>query len=194
LLIASSTGGPSALMTVLGGLPRPLLVPVLVVQHMPPVFTRMLADRLASELERDVVEATDGLPVVPDRVYVAPGDRHMVVRATPAPMIQLVDSGPVNQVKPAADPLFASATRVWGGALVACVLTGMGHDGRDGCVQVRAAGGRVLVQDRATSAAWGMPGAVAQAGLADGVYPLDAIAGALTIALAGAVPAGAPRG
>jgi two-component system chemotaxis response regulator CheB len=177
LVIGSSTGGPEALARVLPHLPATLPVPVLLTQHMPPVFTTQFAQRLDRLSALRVVEASDGTPLLPGTAHLAPGDRHLVVRATPrGPVTALTQDPPENFCRPAVDPLFRSAVSVYRGAVLAVVLTGMGSDGRSGAGDVRTAGGTVLVQDQATSVVWGMPGAVAQAGFADEVLPLDRVA------------------
>ncbi|MEN1977007.1 protein-glutamate methylesterase/protein-glutamine glutaminase [Cellulomonas sp. P4] len=185
VVLGSSTGGPEALSRVLGALSAPPPVPVLVVQHMPPVFTRQLAARLDRLGPATVVEATDGEALRPGTVYVAAGDHHLeVARTAGALRTVLTDGPPVNFCRPAVDVLFRSAVRELGGQLLAVVLTGMGADGRTGCEDVVAAGGTVLVQDEATSVVWGMPGAVATAGLAHRVLPLGEVAPALEAVLA----------
>ena len=178
--VASSTGGPNALTHLLSALPRAFPLPVLVVQHMPPIFTTMLADRLGRAASRPCLEGTDGMPVRDGHIYVAPGDYHMVIRAQgEVPVLRLEQSPPENFCRPSADHLFRSLVRVYGGAVTAVVLTGMGRDGLEGARAVSKAGGTVIVQDEPTSVVWGMPGAVAQAGLAHRVLPLDVIAATL---------------
>ncbi|TFV47220.1 chemotaxis response regulator protein-glutamate methylesterase [Blastococcus sp. TF02A-35] len=188
LVIGSSTGGPEALARVLPALPANLPVPVLLAQHMPPVFTRQFAQRLDRLCALRVVEAVDGTPLVPGTVHLAPGDHHLVVRANAraAFTTSLNQSPPENFCRPAVDPLFRSAVAAYDGAVLGVVLTGMGADGRNGCGEIRNAGGTVVVQDQATSVVWGMPGAVTQAGYADEVLPLDRIAEAIQRHLAGA--------
>jgi two-component system chemotaxis response regulator CheB len=177
VVVAVSTGGPQALANFLPGLPPGLPVPVLVVQHMPPLFTRILAERLSSLGPNPVVEGVDGAPVCPGRVVIAPGGAlHMVVTPGAPPLLKLVSTPPENSCRPAADPLFRSAAEVWGRGLLAVVLTGMGRDGCAGAALVRERGGGVLVQDRETSVVWGMPGAVVEAGLADAELPLPELA------------------
>lgn len=177
VVVGSSTGGPEALSRVLRGITAPLPVPVLVVQHMPPVFTRQLAGRLDRLGPSTVVEAADGTPLLPGTVTVAAGDHHLeVVRGAAGATARLTRSAPVNFCRPSVDVLFRSAVEAWGGDVLAVVLTGMGADGRTGCQDVVRAGGRVLVQDEATSVVWGMPGAVAMAGLAHAVIPIDEVA------------------
>jgi two-component system, chemotaxis family, protein-glutamate methylesterase/glutaminase len=175
--LTSSTGGPNALTTVLSQLPAEFPLPILIVQHMPPLFTAMLADRLAKASGRPCSEAKDGDPVRPGHAYVAPGDKHMTVREELGQaVIRLVDGPPENFCRPSADPLFRSMAEVYGASLLGVVLTGMGQDGLEGARAVSAAGGRIVVQDEATSVVWGMPGAVAQAGLANAVMPLGGVA------------------
>lgn len=175
--IASSTGGPNALSVVLRGLPADFAPPVLVTQHMPPAFTAALADRLARETGRPCREAAQGERVLPGRIYVAPGEHHMTVMTRERePVIRLDQGPPENHCRPAADPMLRSVAAVYGPAALAVVLTGMGEDGRRGCGEIRARGGRVVAQDEPTSVVWGMPGAVVNAGLADAVLPLDRIA------------------
>jgi two-component system, chemotaxis family, protein-glutamate methylesterase/glutaminase len=188
LVIGSSTGGPEALARVLPQLPASLPVPVLLVQHMPPVFTRQFAQRLDRLCPLRVVEASDGTPLAPGTVHLAPGDHHLVVRsAGPRSGLQtgLHQGPPENFCRPAVDSLFRSAVTAFDGAVLAVVLTGMGADGRNGAGEIRAAGGTVLVQDQNTSVVWGMPGAVSQAGYADEVLPLDRIPEAINRHLAG---------
>lgn len=177
LAIGSSTGGPEALARVLGALPAALPVPVLVVQHMPPVFTKMFAERLDRTCPVHVVEAADAMPVEPGTVYIAPGDRHLtVVRRGTTVVTRLTGDPPENSCRPAVDVLFRSMVPVYGGAVLAAVLTGMGHDGRRGAELLRTAGAEIVAQDEASSVVWGMPGAVVEGGLADAVLPLDSIA------------------
>jgi two-component system chemotaxis response regulator CheB len=181
LAVGCSTGGPDALGKVISGLPADLPVPMVVVQHMPPVFTRMFAERLNRSTPLTVVEATDGMPVRPGTVFIAPGDRHLtVIRRGTEVVTRLTDGPPENSCRPAVDVLFRSIAQVYGGAVVATVLTGMGQDGRKGAEALHGAGAAVVVQDEASSVVWGMPGAVASAGVADAVLPLDDIASFLT--------------
>src|SRR5262245_60720237 len=178
LLIGSSTGGPQALTSVIGHL-APVIdrVPVLITQHMPPTFTTILAEHLARASGRQAREAEDGEPIVPGRVYVAPGGRHMLVgRKNNAAAIQLDDGPLVNFCKPAVDPLFSSAVKFWNSAILALILTGMGSDGTRGGTEIVTTGGSVIAQDEATSVVWGMPGAAANAGICSAVLPLDQIA------------------
>jgi two-component system chemotaxis response regulator CheB len=184
LLVGCSTGGPDALSRVLEDLPATLPVPVLVVQHMPPVFTAMFAERLDRVSPLRVREAAAGDVVTAGEVLVAPGGHHLVVQRSAGVVRAVIDDGPPeNFCRPAVDTLFRSAVQVYGGHALALVLTGMGHDGLAGCRLLAEHGARIVVQDEETSVVWGMPGAVAGAGLAHEVLPLDAIAGKLTAAL-----------
>jgi two-component system, chemotaxis family, protein-glutamate methylesterase/glutaminase len=196
LVIGSSTGGPEALATVVPHLPASLPVPVLLVQHMPPVFTRQFAQRLDRLSALRVVEAVDGTPLQPGTVHLAPGDHHLVIRADRGGQFRtaLNQDPPENFCRPAVDPLFRSAVAAYGGRVLAVVLTGMGSDGRNGAGEIRNAGGTVVVQDQATSVVWGMPGAIVQAGFADEVLPLDRIAEAIHRHLAAAPAAPAAAG
>jgi two-component system chemotaxis response regulator CheB len=178
LLIGSSTGGPQALMTLVAGI-GPVIDqhPVLITQHMPPTFTTILAEHLARASGRPAHEAIDGEAIKPGRIYLAPGGRHMrVVRANPLPVIALDDGPQINFCKPAVDPLFSSAIDVWQAGILAVVLTGMGSDGSQAGKAIVAAGGNIIAQDEATSVVWGMPGAVANAGVCAAVLPLNQIA------------------
>ncbi|MHA7132001.1 protein-glutamate methylesterase/protein-glutamine glutaminase [Oerskovia turbata] len=187
VVVGSSTGGPDALRRIFSGIHEPLPVPVLVVQHMPPVFTRQLAERLDREGPMTVVEAAGGENLAPGNVYLAPGGRHLEVARHGASIVTVVtDTPPVNFTRPSVDVLFRSAVRVLGGEVLALVLTGMGSDGRDGAGEVAGAGGHVLAQDEETSVVWGMPGAVVNAGHSHQVLPLDHVANALVAATEGA--------
>ncbi|MGE0709866.1 MAG: chemotaxis response regulator protein-glutamate methylesterase [Planctomycetota bacterium] len=177
VVLAASTGGPGALDLVLPPLARDLRVPVLVVQHMPPVFTRYFAERLTRKCGVPVREGEGGAPLEPGCIWVAPGGLHMsVVARGGRAELELSDAPPEHGCRPAADVLLRAAADVWGAGVLAVVLTGMGHDGRAGCARVRAAGGRVLAQDEQSSVVWGMPGEVVRAGLADEVLPLPLVA------------------
>jgi two-component system, chemotaxis family, protein-glutamate methylesterase/glutaminase len=176
VVIAVSTGGPAALAEVLPAFVPQARVPILIVQHMPAAFTGRLAERLSAICGREVREASDGLPVVQDSVFLAPGGRHMELAGmTVSPRIRLTDAPPENSCRPAADVLFRTAAKIWGSGTLGVVLTGMGRDGLAGSRAVVEAGGRVIVQDEFSSVVWGMPGEVAKAGLADVVLPLGQI-------------------
>ena len=177
VVIGSSTGGPNALATLWAGLSGTLAVPVFVVQHMPPMFTTLLAERLDKVGTVTTREAVHDGVVTPGTCWLAPGDHHMLLaRGRSGECVRLNQDAPESSCRPAVDPLFRSAARLYGPGVLAVVLTGMGSDGKLGAEAVRAAGGQVVVQDDATSVVWGMPGAVANAGLADAVLPLDRIA------------------
>ena len=178
LLIGASTGGPPALNAILGAIGKMIdHAPVLITQHMPPTFTTILAEHIARASGRPAAEAKDGERIRAGHIYVAPGGLHMrVARQDGAPVIALDDGPPVHFCKPAVDSLFASAAAQWGSWNLGVVLTGMGCDGALGAAQLVAAGGGIIAQDEASSAVWGMPGRVAQAGLASAVLPLDQIA------------------
>src|SRR5689334_14039956 len=177
LAIGSSTGGPDALTKVLTSIPADLPVPIVITQHMPPVFTRMFAERLDRSTPLHVVEATDGMELTPGWAYIAPGDSHLVLhRRGTATLTQLSGAPPENSCRPAVDVMFRSVAALYGASAFAAVLTGMGQDGRGGAKVLRDAGAEVLAQDEATSVVWGMPGAVVGAGLADEILPLDKIA------------------
>jgi len=176
IAIGCSTGGPDALARVVKMLPSGLPVPVLVVQHMPPVFTRMFAERLDRGSALRVVEATADMPLEAGTVYIAPGDYHLeVVRRGTAVTTALNTGPPENFCRPAVDVLFRSVNRTYGRSTIAVVLTGMGHDGRGGCAELARSGAEIVAQDEATSVVWGMPGSVVSAGLATAILPLDEI-------------------
>jgi two-component system chemotaxis response regulator CheB len=176
VVIGVSTGGPAALGAILPELPAGFPLPVLVVQHMPPLFTRLLAERLNAACPLSVEEATQGAPLEPGRILIAPGDFHLKVASHGAGVRVCLDqSPPLNSCRPAADALFASVGQLYGGAVIAVVLTGMGQDGLRGVEILRAQGASVLAQDEASSVVWGMPGAVVNAGFADRVLPLDQV-------------------
>jgi two-component system chemotaxis response regulator CheB len=178
IAIAASTGGPNALAEVFAALPADLPAPILVVQHMPPMFTQMLAERLTKNSRVPTFEAKSGTILEAGKAWIAPGDHHLVVvREGPHLYTKVHQEPPENACRPAADPLFRAAAGVCGRHCLAVVLTGMGQDGLRGCEAIRAAGGQILAQDEASSVVWGMPGFVVRAGLADRVLPLSMIAG-----------------
>lgn len=199
VVIGVSTGGPNALAQLVPLLPADLPVPVVVVQHMPPMFSRLLAERLDATASLCVAEGRAGAALARGQVWIAPGGLHLAVRRD-GPQVRLsTDDGPlVNACRPSVDVLFAAAAQVWGRNVLAVVMTGMGADGLRGCRAVRDAGGQVVVQDEASSVTWGMPGAVASAGLADRVLPLAELAGEIVrrtaVGRAGALELGAGRG
>ena len=177
VVVASSTGGPSALHAFVKGLPAQLGAAVAIVQHMPPGFTASLAARLDSVGQMRCSEANGEDILVEDEILLAPGDRHMI--ANRSGKIQLVQLPPVNGVRPAADVTLASVAPLWADKMLCVVLTGMGVDGREGARAVKQHGGTVYSQDQATATIYGMPAAVAEAGLSDGVYPLHEMAAAV---------------
>ncbi|MEO1198368.1 MAG: chemotaxis response regulator protein-glutamate methylesterase [Pseudomonadota bacterium] len=187
LVIGSSTGGPPALAKVFAEL-KPVVpkVPILVTQHMPPTFTAILAEHITKTAGAPAAEGVDGEAITAGRIYVAPGGKHMVIGgSSTAPVIRLNDDPPVNFCRPAVDPLFESASKIFGPAILAAVLTGMGQDGAAGGVVIANAGGTVIAQDEETSVVWGMPGATAQAGCCAAVLPLDRIGPKLAAIIGG---------
>jgi len=180
IVIGASTGGPRALSEMLPALSGAVKLPILIVQHMPPGFTRTLAESLARQTGRNTVEASDAMSIEASSVYIAPGAKHMLIRgSSSAPIIALNEQPPENGCRPSADVLFRSAAAVFGGDVVAIVLTGMGRDGTAGLGAIHRAGGYVIAQDQATSVVWGMPGSAVEAGVVDEVQPLDRIAAAV---------------
>ncbi len=174
VVIGVSTGGPTALGEILPNIPAGFPLPILIVQHMPPLFTRLLAERLNSTCQLPVREAYQGCAVEPGKMLIAPGDFHMkLAKDGDAVSVYLDQSPRQNSCRPAVDALFASTGEVYGGAVLAVMLTGMGQDGLRGAEILRARGASILAQDEASSVVWGMPGAVVNAGLADRVLPLN---------------------
>lgn len=175
VVIAISTGGPNALAELLPQFPTNMPVPILVVQHMPPMFTKLLAERLDMNAAINVVEAKAGDVLTPGKCWIAPGDFHLeVASAASDEKLLTLNSGPKeNSCRPAADVLFRSAARVYGANVLAVVMTGMGRDGMRGSRAVLEAGGQVIAQDQASSVVWGMPGAVIESGLTSEIYSLD---------------------
>ena len=175
--IGTSTGGPNALAEVIPELPADLPVPVVIVQHMPPIFTKLLAERLAGQWKCPVKEAEVGDRLEPGRAYIAPGNFHMVLeRRADGVYTNLNQDPPENSCRPSVDVMLRSVAQVYRSNSLAVILTGMGQDGLRGCTRIREVGGRVLIQDEATSVVWGMPGYVAKAGLAEKTVPLGQIA------------------
>jgi len=177
LAIGVSTGGPNALAAMLPMLRKEFPVPVVIVQHMPPLFTRLLAERIATASGFPTQEGATGALLRPGEVWVAPGGLHLEVERTSSGIrLRTTEAPPENSCRPAVDVLFRSAARVYGAHTLAVVLTGMGQDGLRGCEMIREVGGRVLAQDEASSVVWGMPGAVCKAGLAEKVLSLEGLA------------------
>ena len=176
LVIGTSTGGPNALAVVLPRIRKDFPVPIVIVQHMPPVFTRLLAERLQKQSAIRIQEGQAGAVLKPGEAWIAPGDFHMTVeREERVVKLAMNQQPPENSCRPAVDVLFRSVARVYGANALGVVLTGMGSDGLLGAKQMKSKGAHVLVQDEASSVVWGMPGQVAAAGLADGIYPLEEI-------------------
>lgn len=177
VVIGVSTGGPAALEKLLPAFPADFLVPILIVQHMPPIFTALLAERLHKLCRIRVCEAVAGQQVTAGTAYIARGDWHLEASGSASCCrLRLTQAAAKQYCRPSVDVMFRSAAAVYGAGVVAVVLTGMGSDGLEGCRAIRAVGGRILVQDRESSAVWGMPGVVAEAGLADRVLPLEGMA------------------
>lgn len=168
IVIGSSTGGPSALEVLFASIKGPISIPIFVVQHMPPVFTSILAQRLGVITRIECAEAKHGEHVRPNRIYVAPGDFHMRTLNTPDGVILSLDQGPKHcHVRPAVDILFEEAANIYDKALFGFILTGMGEDGMLGCKSIKNRGGHVMIQDKESSIVWGMPGAVHAVGAYD---------------------------
>ena len=181
VIVGVSTGGPKALSVMLPELSARIKLPILVVQHMPPKFTQSLAESLAKKCPCPVMEAADGEIVRGAKVYIAPGGRHMLIKTGPngAGQITLTDDPPENGCRPSVDTLFKSANKVYGGSLVAAVLTGMGNDGAASMAGLKTAGAHIIVQDEPTSVVWGMPGSAVATGAVDEVLPIEKIATAI---------------
>ena len=176
--IGVSTGGPDALAKLLPTIPARFPLPMVVVQHMPPIFTTLLADRLSSKCSLPVRECKSGEVLEPGCIWIAPGDFHMVVEEEGGRIRLQTNQEPrENFCRPSVDVLFRSVARVYGAGALGVILTGMGQDGLKGCEALCAAGAPVIVQDEASSVVWGMPGFVARAGLAQKILPLDQIGG-----------------
>ncbi len=174
--IGSSTGGPKALFKLFESLKQSLALPIFITQHMPPMFTTILAENLCRVSGARCVEARDGEKVAPDGVYVAPGDYHLLIEAKNGDKyIRLSQEPPEHYCRPAVDPMFRSLAAAYDGQILGVVLTGMGSDGLEGGRKLVEAGGTVIAQNQATSVVWGMPGAVAAEGLCSAVLPLDEI-------------------
>lgn len=177
LAIGVSTGGPAALGQLMPRFGAGFPLPILIVQHMPPMFTRLLAERLQAGSKLKIEEAVQGARVELGKVLIAAGDYHLRIKKEGEAVRACLDqSPPENSCRPAVDVLFRSVAETYGGSALAVVLTGMGHDGMRGVQALKALGAYVIAQDQASSVVWGMPGAVVGAGLADCVTPLDAVA------------------
>ncbi|MEH2419945.1 MAG: chemotaxis response regulator protein-glutamate methylesterase [Nostoc sp.] len=175
--IGVSTGGPNALAVVLREFPADLSVPILIVQHMPPMFTKLLAEQLSSKCQIPVNEAVSGQILEPGHAWIAPGDFHLIVQRDKT-VVRLATHQALreNSCRPSVDVLLRSVAQVYGAGAIAVILTGMGQDGLHGCKCIREAGGQVLAQDKATSVVWGMPSFVVNAGLANQIVPLNQMA------------------
>ena len=177
LAIGSSTGGPQALFALVQALGPALRVPVVLTQHMPATFTPILAEHLTRLGAMPCTEARDGERLEAGHIYLAPGDYHLLVEGSPGALrVRLTQDKPENFCRPSVDPMLRSAAAACAGRVLVVMLTGMGHDGRDGTKLVVESGGAAIAQDEASSVVWGMPGAIAQAGLCQHVLPLPAIA------------------
>lgn len=187
VLIGVSTGGPVALARLLPQLPKDLGVPVLIVQHMPPVFTQSLADSLAAKCALQVREAVTGEVIVPNTIYIAPGGKQMRLAANPtgSRVIQITDAPPENNCRPSVDYLFRSVASHFPGRAMAVILTGMGNDGTLGLRLLKRQGAFVIAQDEASCVVYGMPKAAVEAGVTDVVLPLEAIAARITATVRG---------
>lgn len=180
--IGVSTGGPVALAKLLGEIPKYLPVPIMIAQHMPAVFTGLLAKRLSEQTGHKVCEAKDGDQIEASRILIAPGDYHMLVKRCKTRVeVRLNQDPPVNSCRPAVDPFFKSVAQCFGNRAVGVVLTGMGQDGMSGAGLIKSAGGTVFAQDESSSVVWGMPGKVVSAGFADHIMDLSDIAESLTV-------------
>jgi two-component system, chemotaxis family, protein-glutamate methylesterase/glutaminase len=174
LAVGVSTGGPMALAQLIPAFPVDFPIPLVIVQHMPPVFTKLLAERLDNQAAIQVKEGIEGSVLKPGVAWVAPGNCHMVVgKHNGTYRLGVNHDPPENSCRPAVDVLFRSVAEVYGAASLAVILTGMGRDGFRGCERIREAGGQILAQDQKSSIVWGMPGFVARAGLADKVLPIE---------------------
>ena len=179
--IGTSTGGPNALAEVFKNFPADFPVPIVIVQHMPPLFTAMLADRLSANTPLKFHEGSEGQFIEPGHAYIAPGGKHMeVIRFAGRLALRLHEGAPENSCRPAVDVLFRSVVGACGGNILGVVMTGMGQDGLRGCELIRERHGQIVVQDEATSVVWGMPGYVAHAGYADKIVSLEKIAFEIT--------------
>jgi len=175
LAIGSSTGGPNALFALIPHL-KGIQIPVIITQHMPPTFTRILAEHIQQQTGITAVEGEENMPLLPGRIHIAPGGYHMTFKKNGPSTVIHLDEGPMeNFCRPAVDPMLRSAVKIYGQKIMTVILTGMGQDGMLGAREIVAAGGRVIAQDEATSVVWGMPGAAALDGTCSAVLPLQEI-------------------
>jgi two-component system chemotaxis response regulator CheB len=177
LAIGASTGGIHALGVLFNALPKRIGVPILVTQHLPVPFMPVFARQLRAAAHREAVVAEDGMPLLPDRILLAPGDAHLTIDASDdVPVVRLTHGRSASGCMPSVDPMFASVGAAYGAGALGVVLTGMGRDGVEGAARLIANGGSILAQDEASCAVWGMPRAVLEAGLVSAVLPPDKIA------------------
>lgn len=185
--IGSSTGGPKALMDIMGQLNN-LPVPIVITQHMPKTFTQLLAQHITQTCRINCEEGKEGEVIQPGRAYIAPGGFHMTFKkSSQGVTIHMNEDPPENFCRPSVNPMLRSLIPIYGSKILCVMLTGMGNDGSQVCTELVAKGGTVIAQDEATSVVWGMPGAVANAGLCSAVIPLNQIAGWVNRATKGAV-------
>ena len=177
IVIGTSTGGPKALAELLPQIPIDLPIPILIVQHMPPGFTEILAAHIQKDSGRVTVEARHNEPLESHKTYVAPGGSHLLIGEKEGQKVTLISQEPPEHFcRPSVNPLFRSAAEHFGNATLAVMLTGMGEDGIEGSFDIARSGGTIIAQDEASSVVWGMPGAVVGSGLADKILPLNEIA------------------
>ncbi len=177
LVVGSSTGGPQALFELFKGLHGKIDVPIVVTQHMPPTFTTILAQHITRSSGIPAAEAADGDALEPGKILIAPGDYHMLLKKRDDKIVaKLNQDPPVNYCRPAVDPMMQSVVDIYGNKAFGVILTGMGYDGKKGAMALAEAGGTVYAQDEETSIVWGMPGAVAEAGICSAVLPLTQLA------------------
>tara|TARA_R110002095_G_scaffold207151_1_gene191858 strand:- start:38406 stop:39461 length:1056 start_codon:yes stop_codon:yes gene_type:complete len=177
LVVGSSTGGPNALKAMLSAIPEKFSLPILIAQHMPPLFTKSLAEHIQRETKRQTAEAIDGELIERGHIYIAPGDFHMVIdKQDDRMVIRLNQDDPEHFCRPSVNPLYSSAAKWYGSSVLAVMLTGMGDDGIEGAQLISERKGYIIAQDEQSSVVWGMPGAIANAGLASQVLPLRNIA------------------
>lgn len=181
IAIGTSTGGPNALMELIPIIPEKFPVPIVIVQHMPPIFTKTMAERLSQVSKLPVKEASENQKVLePGTIWIAPGDYHLTVKKDGAVVRLFINQNPhENSCRPSVDVLFESVAQTYGPTALGVMLTGMGADGLRGSRLIKKSGGQIFIQDEESSIIWGMPGAIFQAGLADLILPLDQIASAI---------------